>query len=192
MKKYLSHIIIFTVLIGIFHPIISVYAATTPEYKLLAPLPCEIGKDIGCELIDGKPVLKTFNPAQKNNLGFYLNLMIKIFIGLCAVLSVVMIVIGGIEVMTSELVHTKEAGKEKIRNALLGLLLALGAYVLLFTINPNLLRSDLCISPQVMKDGNCIDPAPIVPLLSTPTAPAITPFQIPNTGSNTNSPSLNP
>ena len=68
--------------------------------------------------------------------------MIKIFIGICAVLSVVMIVMGGIEVMTSEIAHTKEAGKEKIMHALLGLVIALGAYALLFTINPDLLKSD--------------------------------------------------
>jgi hypothetical protein len=69
--------------------------------------------------------------------------MIKIFIGLCAVLSMVMLVIGGIEYMTSELISSKEEGKKRIGKALLGLLIALGAYALLFTINPDLLKSDI-------------------------------------------------
>ena len=51
-----------------------------------------------------------------------------------------MIVMGGMEYMTSELVHSKEAGKEKIVHALLGLVIALGAWALLNTINPNLLN----------------------------------------------------
>ena len=111
---------------------------TTSSYHLLAPI------DIPGGVTD-------FNPNAKNALGEYLNLMIKIFIGLCAVLAVVMIVMGGIEYMTTELVHTKEAGKERITNALLGLLIALGAYALLNTINPDLLKTDIKIDPTTIQ-----------------------------------------
>ncbi|MEI8175100.1 MAG: hypothetical protein WCG28_04080, partial [bacterium] len=45
--------------------------------------------------------------------------------------------------MTSELISSKEAGKESIRNALLGLLLALGAWLILNTLNPDLLNACL-------------------------------------------------
>lgn len=117
-------------------------APTAPidkKYNLLAPLPCEDGP--GC--VDGK--LKTFDPRGDGGgaLGGYLNLMIKLFIGICGVLAVIMIVIGGLEYMTSELISSKEHGKERITHAILGLLLALGAYTLLYTINPDLLNSDL-------------------------------------------------
>ena len=124
-------------------------------YTLLAPLPCDANANPpipGC--VNGK--LRTFNPGQDNNLGAYLNLMIKIIIGLAAVLSVIMIVFGGMEYMTSELAHSKEAGKEKITQAILGLLIALSAWVLLNTINPDLLKSD-------------INPPPTS--VSTPTSP---------------------
>ncbi|KKQ33857.1 MAG: hypothetical protein US45_C0004G0018 [Candidatus Nomurabacteria bacterium GW2011_GWA1_37_20] len=106
--------------------------------------------------------------------GSYLNLMIKIFIGLCAVLSVVMIVIGGLEYMTSELISSKEAGKEKVTGALLGLLIALGAYALLFTINPDLLKSD--INPP---DATVTTPTAIVkPAVTTPSLqPVVTPLK---------------
>jgi len=124
---------------------------TTPKtgYQLLAPLPNPDGRQ-----------LESFDTTE-GGLGKYLNLMIKIFIGLCAVLSVVMIVIGGLEYMTSELAHTKEAGKEKILGALFGLIIALGAYALLYTINPNLLKSDVniptgtCSVPQFTTADDC-------------------------------------
>lgn len=157
MKKLYIYILIAIVLTGAFGSISSVYASTTnptetcndknnptnkpcvQPYVLLAPLPCETEKDAGC--VGGK--LTTFNPSQPNNLSAYLNLMIKIFIGLCAVLAVVMIVVGGIEYMTSELISSKESGKDRITHAILGLFIALGAYALLFTINPDLLKSDI-------------------------------------------------
>jgi hypothetical protein len=45
--------------------------------------------------------------------------------------------------MTSGLASSKEAGKERIWGAVMGLLLALGSWILLNTINPNLLKTDL-------------------------------------------------
>jgi hypothetical protein len=118
--------------------------ATDLNYHFLAPLPCPGGTGVTC---DGNGQISTFDPTSDTNgktkLSAYLNPMITIFIGICAVLAVIMIVLGGIEYMTSELISSKEAGKERIRNAIFGLLLALGAYALLYTINPNLLNSDI-------------------------------------------------
>ena len=112
-----------------------------PNYHLLAPLPCTGDVATGC--VSGQ--LTTYDPtgAGGGALGLYLNLMIKIFIGICAVLAVIMIVMGGMEYMTSELISNKEEGKKRITGAIFGLLLALGAYTLLYTINPDLLNTDL-------------------------------------------------
>ncbi len=141
MKNKLKNIIvliciIFVILVSIttFHQALAQTATTTTNsnnYQLLAPLP---------------KVSPTFDPTDDSALGKYLNIMIEVVIGLSAVFAVVMIVIGGIEYMTSELISSKEAGKEKIEGALLGLIIALGAYALLNTINPDLLNSDLKIS----------------------------------------------
>jgi type IV secretory pathway VirB2 component (pilin) len=108
--------------------------AASKIYNLLAPLPDGSGG-----------TMSTFDPtgAGGGALGGYLNLMIKLFIGICAVLAVIMIVMGGIQYMTSELPGNKEAGKERIMHAIFGLLLALGAWTLLNTINPDLLKTDL-------------------------------------------------
>lgn len=103
-----------------------------PAYKLLAPLP-------------GLDNSTPFYPADEGSLGTYVNLIIKLVIGISAVLAVLMIVMGGIEYMGSELISSKEAGKDKIQNALFGLLIALGAWALLNTINGELLNSDINI-----------------------------------------------
>jgi type IV secretory pathway VirB2 component (pilin) len=102
--------------------------STADEYQLLSPLP---------------GLQDTFDPTQPSNIGDYLNSMITIFIGVCAVLAVIMIIIGGLQYMTSELISSKEEGKKRIRNAIFGLLLALGAWLLLNTINPDILKTDL-------------------------------------------------
>lgn len=173
MRKYIKYILILIVLAGLFSPMVKMDAqyynpqqirtganpvtgqpkpSATTGYKLLAPLPCESGP--GCD--PTTKTLETFDPST--GLGSYLNLMIKIFIGICAVLSVVMIIVGGMEYMTSELAHTKEAGKERITHALLGLVIALGAYALLNTINPDLLKSDIkpdnvTVTPPAVSSG---------------------------------------
>lgn len=140
--KFAKYILILVMLTGLFGSM-KVGAQTlainsTTGYQLLAPLP-DPDKN-------NNELLETIDPK---GLGSYLNPMIKILIGFAAVLSVVMIVVGGLEYMTSELISSKEEGKKRILGAIFGLLLALGAYALLFTINPDLLKSDPSIPETV-------------------------------------------
>jgi hypothetical protein len=111
-------------------------AVTKSTYTLLEPLPCD-NKMPNC--VNGK--ITSFDPAQTNSLSSYLNIIIRILIGVAAVLAMIMIVMGGIEYMTSGLVSSKEAGKKRITDALVGLLIVLVSYLILFTINPNLLKT---------------------------------------------------
>lgn len=90
-------------------------------YKPLVPLP-------GLE-----------EPITSKNIGDYFNIMITIIIGLCAVLAVVMLVIGGVQYMGSESIFGKTDAKGQMTKAILGLLIAIGSYALLNTINPDLL-----------------------------------------------------
>lgn len=103
------------------------------KYPLLAP----IGEFTVFDVEDGECPF-----------GRYINLMITVFLGIAAVLAMLMIIMGGLEYMTSELVSSKEAGRAKITHAVLGLLLALAAYLILNTINPSLLNLCLDIKPQ--------------------------------------------
>ena len=175
MRKFLVYILILFTLIGFFTPVnfvsaqacgpgyVPVNNTCVPEkdYSLLVPLPCSDPTDPNC--IGGE--ISSFDTSDTDNLGKYQNLMIKLIIGLSAVMAVVMIVIGGIEYMTSELPGNKEHGKERIRNAILGLLIALGAWALLYTINPDLLSTKIDIPlatvtvgvdiPQGCTGGKC-------------------------------------
>jgi len=77
--------------------------------------------------------------TSATDIGTYFNIIIKIAIGLCAVLAVIFIIIGGIQYMGDESIFGKTEAKSQITAAILGLLIALGAYVILNTINPDLL-----------------------------------------------------
>jgi hypothetical protein len=97
------------------------------DYHLLAPLP-------------------GFSVANKAlQLGDYLNIIFKIAIGICAALAVVMIVVYSFMYMGEESVFGKTQAKNRIGMALGGLLLALGAYAILNTINPDLVSGTLSI-----------------------------------------------
>ena len=98
-------------------------AVTCPEgsYCLLEPLP-GVGSSI--------------DPST--GFGDYANKLIRLLIGAAGALAVVMIVIGGIQYMSSDAVGEKSSGKETMQNALIGLGLALTSYLLLYTINPQL------------------------------------------------------
>ncbi len=144
MKKISLYILILVSLTGIFSPVLSVHAKDVPnetptQYQLLEKLPCPPNTP---DCTNGK--LESITIDEKA-LGKYINLIISLVIGISAVLAVVMIVMGGIEYMGSELISSKESGIERIQNAILGLLIALGAYALLNTINPDLLKSDINI-----------------------------------------------
>lgn len=79
---------------------------------------------------------------SSDNIGSYFNIILKMAIGLCAVLAVVMIVIGGIQYMGNESIFGKTEAKGRIFKSILGLLIAIGSYALLNTINPALLGTN--------------------------------------------------
>lgn len=97
----------------------------------------------------------TYEPLEKNafdgfgitdptaNLGNFLSAAFNFLLAVAAALSVIMIVWGGVEIMLSESVFKKEDGKEKIKNAIYGLLLALFSWLILYIINPDILNFKL-------------------------------------------------
>ncbi len=71
-------------------------------------------------------------------------------IGIAVALAFVMITIGGVMYATSDAIYSKSEGRKYVENALIGLLFVIGAYVILYTINPEILNFNLTIeSPQV-------------------------------------------
>jgi len=84
-----------------------------------------------------------------SNFGDYVNTIFKIAIGLCGALAVIMIIIGGIQYMGNESIFGKTEAKGQITNAILGLLIAIGSYALLNTINPDLLKTNIAIKQVI-------------------------------------------
>lgn len=121
---------VFSIVLALFFVFseVSAQTETATSYKFLAPLP---GLDF-------------LNLAGDNcPLGTYISTFFSLFLGVVGVLAFLMIVIGGIEYMTAEAISSKREGKERIQNAILGLLLALASWLILNTINPKLL--DVCL-----------------------------------------------
>ncbi|MCR4334390.1 MAG: pilin [Patescibacteria group bacterium] len=106
------------------------------DYQLLAPLP----------FIKDNIV---------TDLSTYLSAIFKISIGIAIAFAILMIVWGGLEYMLSGIPAMKLDGKKRIWDAILGLLLTLSAWLLLYTINPKLVDfSNLEIDKLTIK----IDP----------------------------------
>jgi hypothetical protein len=80
---------------------------------------------------------------QEVSLGHYLSLLFGTLIALAGGIAVLLIVVGGLQYILSEVPGVKSSGKERISNALVGLILALSAWLILNTINPDLINFKL-------------------------------------------------
>lgn len=101
------------------------------QYTPLAPLP---GTTQG-ECITGKNGKVS---GCTTDIQTYLPGVFKLAIGIAGVLAVLMIIIGGVEYITTDAIQGKSEGKARIQNALWGLVLVLVSWILLYTINPKL------------------------------------------------------
>lgn len=110
------------------------------EYVPLAPLPFE-----------------GLSGGATPSLGEYLASIFRMAIVVIVILAVIMIVFHGIAYATTGAINKKDDHREGVKNAILGLVLALGSWLLLNTISPRL-ASQLSIGiPMAHLDGP--DPA---------------------------------
>lgn len=100
---------------------------TSGTYVPLAPLP-NTGLDSG---------------TTTTNFRSYVLGMFGLLIGAAAALAVIMIVIGGIQYMSTDAISGKSEGKERITDAIYGLLLAISCWLILNTVNPDILKFDV-------------------------------------------------
>lgn len=112
---------------------------TKIDYVFLAPLP--IGDDFS-EEDSASPV--TYIPG-----------IVRLVIGIAGALAVIQIIIGGFKYISSEGFGQTSKAKETIQNALLGLLLIIGSFGILYTINPKLVTLDFRL--EVFPAGPPID-----------------------------------
>ena len=86
---------------------------------------------------------KGFGNTNTGDLGLFLSQAFQFGLALAAALAVMMIIWGGVEYMLSDSLFNKDAGKKKIWDAIWGLLLALVSWLILATINPDILNFKL-------------------------------------------------
>lgn len=68
-------------------------------------------------------------------------------IAIAIILAIMYIVIGGIQYMTTDAVFDKGEGREKISSAIGGLILALATFLILQTINPQIVGLNFTVTP---------------------------------------------
>lgn len=91
------------------------------------------------------------NPDQDFN--GYINTLYALSIGIAALLAVIKIIIAGVKWMMSDVVTNKMEAKEDIKGALLGLLIVLGAVLIITVINPDILKVNLQMN-QIQTSGS--------------------------------------
>lgn len=125
------------------NPIITDQPGEGESYKLLAPLP-----------IFGS----VFNASGKS-FGDYLSIMFTFFVSFAGVLAVVMLIFGGIQYMSTDSLSGTESGRSKMYQAVYGLIIVLASYVILNTVNPNLVKFNFSIQGQSIEiEGDTNDP----------------------------------
>lgn len=99
----------------------------------------------------------------------YVDFLYGFSIAIAALLAVIKIVVAGVKYMLSSLPGTKGNAKDEITGALLGLLLILGAYLILNTINPALTKTTVSFdklneNPNLAKRPAALQPAGAAPV----------------------------
>ncbi len=85
--------------------------------------------------------------------GDYINALYRLSISIAALLAVIKIVAAGAKYMLSDIVTHKEDAKKDIQGALLGLLVIIGAVIILTTINTDITKNTIAIDKLTNLDG---------------------------------------
>lgn len=124
---------IYLVIMFVLFPFI--ITAQSQTYQPLAPLP---GTTVGnCDPSNPN------SPECKVGIEKYLPGMFQLLIGIAGVIVVIQIVIGGVQYLSTDAISGKSEGRSRIENALVGLLLVIGCFIILNTINPRTLELNL-------------------------------------------------
>lgn len=136
---------------GTTSPLDEIKCDSEDGYCLLAPLPISGTSETTTKVDTGA----SDGPGGSSfDFGDYVNGIFMFAIGLAGVLAVIMIVIGGIQYMSTDNFSEKAEGRGRIWNAVLGLVLLLGSYMLLNTLNPNLVKFTFVVKEQALEaDG---------------------------------------
>lgn len=85
--------------------------------------------------------------ASPNDFGVYASWTFRALLSFIIALSIIYIVAGGFQYLTTATSLGKSEGKDKVWGAIGGLVLALISYLILYTINPDLINWKFCVPP---------------------------------------------
>lgn len=119
--------------------ILKTYPTVTP--KLSVPIPTVKFTDILLPIYDRDTNKTNLQTIDVPFLAQYISGIYKYAVGFASVIAAVMMMIGGFQYMTAGGDQARvTAGKEKISNALIGLFLSLGTFLILTTVSPELVQ----------------------------------------------------
>lgn len=112
------------------------------------------------------PLIKIQNGGNEV-VGFseYIGFLYGLSISIAALLAVVKIIIAGAKYMLSDVVSTKGDAISDIQGAILGLLLILGAVIILEFINPQLIKRDINFDPIETRPSELNRPSSVAVLI---------------------------
>ena len=103
-------------------------------YTPLEPIPCYNSQ--GVQLDQGRC-------QTGNNFPLLVANMFRLLLTLGSIFAIVMLTVAGIGYMLSEAAVDIDKAKKRARAALWGLILLIGCWLILYTVNPNLLKFDI-------------------------------------------------
>ncbi len=121
---------------------------------LVLPTVALAGGSQGFVPLVGIPGLDSANTPTFDD---YIDALYALAISVAALIAVIQIVIGGAQYMMDYLITSKIAAKERIKNALIGLLIIIAAALILTTINSDLTRLEIS-APVIEVDNSRPDP----------------------------------
>ncbi len=130
------------------------YSIFTILSFLIVPTVAMAGGSEGFVPLVGIPGLSN---EQAPTFDSYIDALYALAISVAALIAVIQIVIGGAQYMMDDLITSKSAAKERIKNALIGLLIIIAAALILTTINSDLTRLEIS-APVIEVDNNRPDP----------------------------------
>lgn len=89
------------------------------------------------------PLQKITNLTDQTDPASFFSAIFKLGITIAAFLAVIMIMIGGLQYMSTDKISGKEDGKDRITKAILGIILILLSVIILEIINPDILNFNL-------------------------------------------------
>lgn len=104
--------------------LIPTIALAANEFVPIAPIPLANGQVLG----------------SQTTLEGYVNGAFQLALGIGAILAVVMIMWGGFEYIFAEAMHSKQDGRQRIYDAIYGLVILLLVYIILYIINPDIVQ----------------------------------------------------